>query len=633
MSRTPSPRPQHAIRGARAPGLLLLGAVALGAVAAGAGPASAAPAHCPKGKVTLISGGARTCVSPGAFRQRGNTLSRGAQEVRAALEGRPVRMRQKNGRVVADQIPDRLAAALARAYDRKERELAAAVAAARAGGVSQSTAVTITEGPGRPVTTNADGSVSGSASITASEGGKSLTAEFSVTGRASGSLDVGVDITFDAGAGQVSSRGFLIRDVNTAPRVTCPTAAGKISLDDAFGGTIRNAETFGGARVRLGAVHEATTLNVRSSARAQMSADARLTPFTVSISASLDYSRTAQALAFFSARSRAVGSGSMTATVNPVSGAVSGATVTTSSRLSGFSGPSTGNELDGSLRKIMDDEAGRILTRLREIEKRARSGGCTRLVFEPGSPATMKPKAKQRVVARLETDPGGAKVPVVRWRATPVKGSVAPRSSSAAAPALTVTGAAAGPLVARVDVKAVSPAGISTGAWIANGEGFPPSYSGTVSFQTPGLGGVQSETWNGVVTYTNPDELTNPDGTRTATYHLTSATIATHVGAGLCSWTSGPGTNIKFGDLEIRVSPAGAWSSAFVVDVQMPTVPFSCPPAPSQPGTPKAFLNTRTTTAGLRPMPENGPITGTGVTDTSATTLVPSTASWSLSPG
>lgn len=622
---------RSASRFSRAARRALVGALTFGALLAlGAGQSAAAPGACPKGKVTRITDGVRTCAGAGAFRQRANRLSPAVEAVQRALEGRPVTMRQKNGRVVPDQVPDRLAAAIAAGFGRKEAELTQAIRVARQ---ASGDAVVVTEGPPATVTRNADGSVTAAGSLIASENGQSLTADISLTGRASGTLDIDLNFTLDGGKGGTSSRGLIVRGIDFAPRQSCPTAAGKISLDNAFSGTSRNAETFGGSRVKLGTVREATTLTVRSAANAQMGPDARLTPFTVTVSGTLDYSRTAQGLAFFSSRARAVGTGAMTATVNPVTGAVTGARVTTTTRTSGFSGASSDNEMDAVMRGILNDEAGRMLARMREVEKKARSGACTRIVLVPGSPAVLKPRASRVVEARLETAPDGVKVPVVRWGAVPAKGSVAPRSSRTAVPTFTVTGAGAGPTTAQVNLTAVSPAGISKATWVGNDAGFPPSFSGSVSYQSPGAGGLQSETWNGVVTYTGPSEQTNPDGSRSATYTLTSANIASHVGAGVCSWTSGPGGTIKFGDLEIRVSPAGAWTSAFVVDVEMPTVPFSCPPAPAQPGTPKAFLNTRTTAFALRPMPANGPITGTAVTDTSGTLGVPITATWNLTPG
>ena len=621
-----SPRGTRRVAGRR-----IVGAAALGALLAlGAGTSAAAPAACPKGKVTRITDGVRACVGAGAFRQRANRLSPAVQVVQQALEGRPVTMRQKNGRVVPDQVPDRLAAAIAAGVGRKEAELTQAIRGARQ---ASSDAVVVSEGPPATVTRNADGSVTAAGSLIASENGQSLTADISLTSRASGTLDIDLNFTFDGGKGGTSSRGLIVRGIDFAPRQSCPTAAGRISLDNAFSGTSRNAETFGGSRVKLGTVREATTLTVRSAANAQMGPDARLTPFTVTVSGTLDYSRTAQGLAFFSSRARAVGTGAMTATVNPVTGAVTGAKVTTTTRTSGFSGASSGNEMDGVMKGILNDEAGRMLTRMRDAEKKARSGACTRIVVVPGPPAVLNPRASRGVVARLETAPDGVKVPVVRWGAVPAKGSVAPRSSRTAVPTFAVTGAGAGPTTAQVNLTGVSPAGISKATWVGNDAGFPASFSGTVSYESPGVGGLQAETWNGSVTYTRPSEQTNPDGSRSATYTLTSANIATHVGTGVCSWVSGPGGTIKFGDLEVRVSTTGQWTSAFVVDVEMPTVPFTCPPAPSQPGTPKAFLNTRTTSFALRPMSPNGPIAGTGVTDTSGTLGFPITAGWSLAPG
>jgi hypothetical protein len=339
-------------------------------------------------------------------------------------------------------------------------------------------------------------------------------------------------------------------------------------------------------------------------------------------------------LAFFSARSRVVANGTMSGTMNPQTGQISGASVSTTVRSSGFGGDTGAAEASfrGTLEKMMNEEGGRVLKGLREVEARARGGACTTLVLDPASPAALRPKATTRVGARLETNEGGTRVPTVRWSAVAAKGSVTPATSKAPEPKLSVTGAGSGPDTARIAVKAVSPAGISTGTWVAIDEQFPASYSGTVSF-SGSLGGGLSETWQGIFTYTRTSQVTNPDGSRQALYALTGASVASHAGSGTCTWNSGPGGTIKAGDVEIQVSAAGGWRSALLVDIEMPAVPFSCPPAPTTTGTPKAFLNSRTVTAGLRPMEPGGAIVGTNVTDTQATVVQPSTASWNLAPG
>jgi hypothetical protein len=606
------------------------------AIAVVGGTTQAAPAkRCPGGKVLRVANGTKACVSAKAYRQRPATTSAAAADLERSTR-RPGALRLRNGKAVASVVPPVLTRSILRAYPGLERDLLAALRASRAGSPgAREQAVTITRSAISPVTVNADGSASVSGSVSASLGGPgNVVAEVGITASTTGALGVDVSVTFDGAGGARSNRGFAIRDLVGKPAQQCPTATGAIRFEDHFGGSSRSSENFDSTRVKLGTVREATSIDVRSQASARMGPDARLEPFPFSVKASLDYSRTAQVLAFLSSRSRVVASGTMSGTMDPRTGQISGASVSTTVRSSGFGGDAGAAEASfrGALEKTLNEEGGRVLKGLREVEARARSGACTTLVFDPASPGALRPKATTRVAARLETNEGGTRVPTVRWSAVAAKGSVTPATVKAPEPKLSVTGAASGPDTARITVKAVSPAGISTGVWVGTDEQFPASYSGTVSY-SGSLGGGLFENWQGTFTYTRRSQSTNPDGSRQALYALTAASVGSHTGSGACTWSSGPGGTIKAGDVEIQVNAAGDWRSALLVDVEMPEVTFSCPPAPATTGKPKAFLNSRTVTAGLRPMESAGSITGTNVTDTQATVFQPSTATWNLAPG
>ncbi len=485
-------------------------------------------------------------------------------------------------------------------------------------------------------TVNADGSGSISGSISASlDGPGNVVVDVGISANTNGALSIDLNLSFDGADGVRSSRGFAIKDVLSKPRQECPSPTGEIRYEDRFGGGFRSSETFDSARVKLGTVREATTVEVGSQATATMGPDARLKPFTFSVSSSIDYSRSAQVLAFFGARARIVASGTMTGTMNPQNGQISGASVSTKVRSSGFGndGASAEGHFRAALEKIMNEKGGRVLKGLREVETRARAGECTTLVLTPGSSA-LAPKATANVVARLETKKGGDLVRTVRWAAVAAKGSVAPTTSKAAQPTLAVKGAAAGPATAQINVKTVSPAGISTGTWVGTDEEeFPNSYSGPVSY-AGSLGPTLSESWQGTFTYTRTSQATNPDGTRQALYALTpSATVQSHTGSGACTWSAGPGGTIKAGSLVIQVDGAGSWTAEFLIDILMPTVPMSCPPAPTVPAsTLKAFLSSYSMAGGLRPMSPNGPFIGNNVTIMGVDGLA-ATASWNLAPG
>ncbi len=472
--------------------------------------------------------------------------------------------------------------------------------------------------------------------------------------------DASFDLDFSATAleqsGATKLVGMRFTNITGSRRPNCPTATGKLALKTLGGGTMRNAETFGAARVHPGTVREATSVTFRATADGQMGADARLKPIPFSATVGLDYSRSAAELTIFGSRSREADTVTITGTIDPVSGQISGGTVTSNIKASGFTGASDAAAA-ASFKPILvtmaNDYAGRVLKSLKQAEARARNGECTRIKFVPGSPSPLAPRASKRVQAKLVNKAGNPlRVASVRWTAVPVKGSVTPRTSKAKTPTFNVKGASTGPQTAKINVKAVSPAGISQGTWIGTSRSprwkrsvsLPPSYSGTVSLtQDLSVGGMPfAVAWAGTFGWKKTEQRKNPDRSIYGLYSLTTASLSSLVYSGTCSGAAPTtGSTIMFGDLEIQIDPAGTWTSAFVVDVATAPFPVICPEVQliDTSGGGKAFLNSRTTapvtssSSGLRSMTPNGPITGTAVTDTNASLIFPSTADWSLTPG
>lgn len=158
---------------------------------------------------------------------------------------------------------------------------------------------------------------------------------------------------------------------------------------------------------------------------------------------------------------------------------------------------------------------------------------------------------------------------------------------------------------------------------------FPATYSGTINHtnDTFGLG----TTWAGNFTYTRISSQLNPDGSRNLLYRLTSASVPTYTESGICTAsTSSTSPTIRFGELEINITPAGAWTYGFVVDTALPDAQHVCPPAGGSAFTPITFFNSRSVTTNLAPMPKNGAIVGSGALDVPFAT---GTASWSLTAG
>ena len=189
-------------------------------------------------------------------------------------------------------------------------------------------------------------------------------------GNVSGRFDVGFDLTVADPTGATKTTGLTARDILKRSQ-ECPAADGKLTATSGHDVSARTGETFGSKKVKLGTIRESTTSSAKSSAKVQFGADGKAQPFTFTVSASYDSARSAQVLAFFSSRTRAVGTGTMTGTLDPATGQVSGATVTTSARTSGHEQGKA--SADAAMRVLMEtllkEELGRLLDKIRDAEK------------------------------------------------------------------------------------------------------------------------------------------------------------------------------------------------------------------------------------------------------------------------
>lgn len=597
---------------------------------------SAAPPKrgCPAGKALSVVNGARSCIPAARIKARPVRTTRTADFVATGLAGPPVRSLLRGGRPVPQIIPARLARLLAARYPGAEAALTTAARTALAARqTSRAHAVTVRQSA-PTVTIKPNGTVAGSASISATDGASSVTLDLGITGSSTDGFGFSVDLTADTPAGSASAGGS-ISDLGTGANPDCPTATGDVRIEHRMRGQKRSSETFRAGPATLGTVRQATTVTLASQASPTMNKDARLTPFPFSVTVTLDHSRTAQALAFIQSRARAVVRGTLTGTMDPATGAISGGSTSITARASGFAADDATStaQVRAIAERMLKDETGRLLQSARDVEDRARAGKCTRLVFDPESPGALDPDASRAVTPRLQHGATLADIGTVRWQATAQKGTVSPASSSDAKPSLTVKAASEGPETARITVRATSPAGISEGTWTGKEEDFPLTYSGTASqtqsFIAPA---AYAEGWQGSLTYTRTSQQRFPDGTRTALYALTSARIDQFAGTGGCTFTAPAGGVVRAGDIEILVDPQGRWTTAVLADVEMPTVSMTCTPAPPSDYLPKAFMNTRTVAGALRPMPRRGTIEGTAVTDTAGSALNPTTATWRLVP-
>lgn len=432
---------------------------------------------CPKNRATVVVNGARSCVPASRLRQRAVTTTVTSGLLDSALTGPTTPPRLKNGRRARPVIPPALTRSLLRAYPGAETRL---IEAGRQSLTRSQTARTpatqkaVSVSVSAPTVTVVNGAAKVTGSITASEGGASVTLEVGGTVKGDGGFDFDIGFSGTAANGSRASAGVTMRDRRDTVAPTCPTATGEIRAKSRYDVTKRGSETFAAGGVTLGTVREATTITASSDATGRMSPEARLLPFRFTVSADLDYSKSFQGLAFLQSRQRAVGRGTLTGVMDPVSGDVSGATRSTTVGASGFDGGDQAAEatVRRQLEKSLSDQAGRLREELRRVEARARAGDCTRIVFTPGPGADLNPNDTKTVSARLETVLNTTAVPQVSWQAFAQKGRVSPADSKAPQPAFQVTAASSGPDTANITVEATSPAGISKPTWTAK-EGLP----------------------------------------------------------------------------------------------------------------------------------------------------------------
>lgn len=346
----------------------------LGCALAGtvAGVASAAPAKkkCAKGKVALVSNGKRVCVAAARFRQRATPPpSLSASLVRQVFSGGPVPLRLKSGKPARPPLPKAVVNAVSKQYVTGEAQLITSLRAALARtSTARSHELGFTAGS---VTKSADGtSATASIGFGGSAGGHVVSGNIEIGAKVSGRMDVGFDVTVADPTGATKSTGFTARDILKRDQ-ECPTPDGRLNVAGGHDASSRSGETFGSKRVKLGTVREATTSTAKSSAQVQFGPDGKAKTFTFTVTASYDAARSAQALAFFSSRTRAVGTGTMTGTLDPATGRVSNATVTTTARTSGYEqGQATADaQVRALMETLLKDEAGRLLEKVRGAEK------------------------------------------------------------------------------------------------------------------------------------------------------------------------------------------------------------------------------------------------------------------------
>lgn len=352
--------------------LAILVGIALALVGTGGEPSSAVAAKkkCGKAKVTRVINGKRLCVPAARFRQRAKPPpSLGESAVRQVVGGGPITVRLKNGTRPRPPRPKALVNAISTKYAVAELRLRTSLQEALTSTANaRSHEIGFTGGT---VTRSADGSSArGTIGFGGVAAGSVVSGTLEIGANASGKMDIGFDLTVTDKTGASKSSGITGRDLLKREQ-ECPGSDGRVTIDGGHDVSTRSSETFGSKRVRLGGVREATTSTARSRAAVGFGPDGKAQPFAVTVSATYDRSFSGTALAFFGARTRAVGSGTLTGTLDPATGKISGATVTTKVRTSGMSqGQAAADaEMRALMEKMLNDELGRVLEKVRNAEK------------------------------------------------------------------------------------------------------------------------------------------------------------------------------------------------------------------------------------------------------------------------
>ena len=140
---------------------------------------------------------------------------------------------------------------------------------------------------------------------------------------------------------------------------------------------------------------------------------------------------------------------------------------------------------------------------MKDAEQNARGGKCTRVNVYPHSPVDLNPGETKGVWAQLLLNGRSGHAKVVRWTATPAKGSIAPTATDGEHPDFRITGAGPGPQTASVTFRAVSPAGISEDVWTGE-EALPEVLVARLSgVETTAVAPI-THTWSGTAPHGAP---------------------------------------------------------------------------------------------------------------------------------
>jgi hypothetical protein len=624
----------------RIPLISLIIAIAVGAVLLGATAASAA--SCKPGQIQLVAKGKAKCLKIASLNGSKNPGAEASDWVKSITAGKVPAKGFKSKFAVPAKLR-RATPALARAAATLATKAAAADPKSFKPKRSSRLAVSAASAPVETGTLEIPGP-----SKTAN--GVELSATAHLTKFADGSIEA--RLVLEAKANGYTLRYSPETDMDSAgiPEVNCPTAGGKLTINDSskFGGTLmvlKGNNVIGARTVR-------TTSSMR--AVGQVGRDARLASVTANVTSKTEYYERGFQMVMnmdgnFSIQREGeitpVGTPSINVKIKSAQHSAAqeaeAAKIAATQFAAGDGAKKFASSLDTARWRMMQDE----------YKWYQLPNYCASVSFDPASVATVQEGQTKSVKAVVTAKGGGessgsfAVNSVALGAFSVVKPAVDPGS-----PALfSATGAkpTADKSTVETEVVATSMAGRALGTWYAEGDDVkvPDSFGGWIEATTEGGGSKYhfDVFANFERTYVN----TGPNGFATAWYdfsHFSEVKPSINeIGVG-CRWVAkSNAAQINSGDVELRRESSNAeWTYAIHLDFSMPDQLFAstdCPPGaelPSFTGDIVNYIYTKLPDAPFRPiwsgstetdmrLIEMGP-----VSDVVGPSPAPTTASWGL---
>lgn len=478
--------------------------------------------------------------------------------------------------------------------------------------------------------------------------GVTITAHVDAVAYEDGSTTYDASVTAKLGDSAVKFQPYIDTRSALVPEVTCPTAAGKLSIDYGFttGGTYSGFKK--GKIVGAYTLKSSETLH----AEGQVGRDARLQSVRSHVTQKDEqYARGVQLVTTtagdftISRDGDPVQQGPLSA---DVSVKVAGATRSQERAAESSAAASLAGDADSISALSSKAEIGRWRMKLDEHKWYDPPFQCASLRYSPDSIATLAAGKSTDVTARIVSQADGADgagsiaiESVSRGQLSVTKSELDPGSparmhATAASPDTDKTTVAS-------SIIGASTAGRVQWGWYARDDlELPKKISGVVASwqEIPGASKSYFHSW---VVYTLENTYVSDDGYISAFYKLTTADqdeVENTIGpdGGCRYYAKASGGTIADGDLELRKAPGGKWQHAVMYDVEVPGQTYNAvdcgpSPPPSFTGDVVGFLNMAMLGGGFYDVEDGFHMQQTALSYADPASGRKTVADWILDPG